>query len=51
MIGESMVFLKKTGIMRMAAQTTINWNQDMPEIIKEIVTINKFKEIVPEVKY
>jgi hypothetical protein len=35
----------------MATQTNISWNQDMPEIIKAIATINKFKELAPEVKY
>ena len=36
---------------RVAAQTNISWNQDMPEIIKEIVSINKFKELAPKAKY
>lgn len=34
----------------MAAQTNISWNQDIPEIIKEMATINTFKELAPEAK-
>ena len=36
--------------IRVAAQKNFSWNQDMPEIIKDIVTINKFKELAPETK-
>ena len=35
---------KATEELRLAAQTNISWNQDMPEIIKEIVTIGKFRD-------
>jgi hypothetical protein len=34
-----------------AALKNISWNRDMPEIIKEIATINEFKELTPEAKY
>jgi hypothetical protein len=44
-------FQRKSGILEVAALMNIGWNQDMPGIIKEIVSINRFKEIAPEAKY
>jgi hypothetical protein len=49
-IGEKTLLQEKTGQIRMAALMNNSWNQDMPEIIKEIITINKFKDLAPDAK-
>jgi hypothetical protein len=41
---KSAIFQGKSSLIRVAAQTNISWNQEKPEIIKEIISINKFKE-------